>query len=510
MQTLFKNTPLDAFTAKRQAEVKGVLGVINSHADWQLFANKAQCLADILPSLTKKHKFQCMPLFHGLDMLWALHRDGCDIEQEIMRHDGFLYDFHEADLTDSENVESPLMMLEKIGLQYVAFGLKGLTEEYRAEATIELADLLSARMQIFSKPMPQEYGITRLIKGPRRDVKKTIEPHAMDLLITDRRLDDNQKKHLSASIKIYLEQIMGMSVGLDVYHVVRDVVFRAYVYDYAVSMKAERLSAEDIIHNLGFVINNLLIQLGVPDQNFKAYRRCFLINACMPYSDLLKLIQATSRELSSGVSLPLVTSGNIADALGEHFSGIVFTNRYLQILEDIVKNLADDGYSVGFDEAVNNSNMSYASLSRLLKCANGYTPKVDELLNQDEMPNNHFRCIMKEVSLEKLSQNSINNLYFHVCQYHARVQALPMDNISANRLRKNMCTDACINYIKQINGFVGWGWKESSLPFLMEKKAITIDSCRILKLSSDDIKYLIDADPIVKRYLLSNDMGIGL
>lgn len=508
MQMLFKHTPLNAFTEKRQHEVRSVLDVINSHADFQLLAKNAKCLAEIVPLLSKKHKLLCMPLFHGLDMLWALHRDGCDINQEIVRHEGFLYDFHEADLVDSENMESPVEMLNKIGLHYLAFSLNGLAEPHRTEATIELTGLLSTKIQKFSRPLPQQYGITRILKDVSDYAQRVSVPHSMDLLRHDCRLDQDQKNKLTTSINSYINHVLVMPLDLDIYHSVRDAVFRSYVYDYAVSMKTSRLGIEDIIHNLEFVINHLLTRLNFLEENASAYRRCFLINACMPYSDLLKAVKATSRELSSGVSLQIVSKDNIPNALNVHFSGIIFTAPYQKLLVDIVENFREDGYSVGFNEAIHNSGISFENLATLLRLANGYTTKVDVLLGRKDMPENHFRSIMKEVSLDRLKSDSINNLYFHICNYHAKTKSKYSANTGYNNLRWNMFSDTCANYVKSINGFLGNDWKATVLPYLMQKMAITVDSCRILGLTSNDLKYLVGADPVVKRMLLSQDMGM--
>ena len=502
MQNLFKNTPLSAFTPKRQAELQVAL------EDLQNIEGDFECLADLVPHLSFKQKLPHMKLFHGLDLLWALSRDGCDILQEINRLDGFLYDYHEADSSGYENVDSPDELLKHIGLQYLAFSLNGLEQRFRSQATTDLAQILSKKYQTFAKPLPHEYGITRLFLGPRSKVNERIQFHHMDTLVFDRRLNDDEQLKLADSITLYLQHIANLPIEMDYFNSLRDVIFRAYAYDYVVSMKSNEMAAEDIVYNLNFTLQVILDQLDLPTENYPVYHRNLMINACMPFTDLLSHIGVTTKEISFGIPLGIPAEGRIEEALSTHLSGVIFQHSYRHILEDIVSNLADAGYRITFDEAIDNEHIAYPSLSILLRLSGGYTAKIEEMLSRDTMPFNGFKSIIKEVNLEKLNHYSLKQMYFHICLHHAQALNKYKDSSPYTKLRASIKTQESISLIKYMNGFVGADWKKLILPHLSEKSAITVNSANILELNSADLPLLKGISPEVKRYLLSKDMGM--
>jgi hypothetical protein len=502
MQNLFKNTPLSAFTPKRQAELQDVLEGFRS------FKGNFECLADLVPHLTFKQKLPHMKLFHGLDFLWALSQDGCDILQEINRRDGFLYDYHEADASGYENVDSPDELLKHIGLQYLAFSLNGLEQGYRSQATTDLAQILSKKYQSFTKPLPHEYGITRLFLAPRSKVNERIQFHHMDTLVFDRRLNDDEQLKLADSITHYLQHIANLPIKMDYFNSLRDIIFRAYAYDYAVSMKSNDMAPDDIVYNLDFTLRVILDQLNLPTQNYPVYHRNLMINACMPFTDLLSHIGVTTKEISFGLPLGIPAEGRIEEALSRHLSGVIFQHSYRHLLEDIVNHLADAGHRITFDEAIDNEHIAYPSLSIILKLSHGYTPKIEDMLSRDTMPFNSFKSIVKEVNLEKLSQHSLKQMYFHICLHHTQALKKYKDSSPYTKLRANIKTQESISLIKYMNGFVGAEWKKIILPHLSEKAAITVNSANILELNSADLPLLKGISPEVKRYLLSKDMGM--
>jgi hypothetical protein len=502
MKTLFKNTPLSAFTPKRQAELQAVIESFRNISD------NFECLANLVPHLSFKQKLARMKLFHGLDLLWALSQDGCDILQEIKRKDGFLYDYHEADQSGYENVDSPDELLKHIGLQYLAYGLNGLEQPYRAQATTDLAKVLSKPYQSFTKPLPHEYGITRLFLGPRSEVNQRIQFHHMDTLVFDRKLNDDEQVKLADSITLYLQHIANLPIEMDYFNSLRECIFRAYVYDYAVSMKSNDMSAEDIVYNLDFTLRVILDQLNLPTENYPVYHRNLMINACMPFNDLLTHIGVSSKEISFGMPLGIPAEGRVEEALSSHLSGVIFQYSYRHILEDAILHLADAGHRITFDEAIDNEHIAYPSLSILLRLSGGYTQKVEDMLSQDTMPFNSFKSIIKEVALEKLSQLSLKQLYFHICLHHEQALTKYKEGSPYIKLRASIKTQESTSLIKYMNGFVGSDWKRLILPHLSEKAAITINSANILELSSADLPLLKGISPEVKRYLLSKDMGM--
>lgn len=502
MQTLFKNTPLSAFTPKRQAELQIALN------GFENVKGNFECLADLVPHLSFKQKIRHMPLFHGLDMLWALSRDGCDILREINRQDGFLYDYHETDATGYENLDSPDELLKHIGLQYLAFGLNGVEETFRSQATTDLARILSEKIQSFTKPLPHEYGITRLFLGPRSKVNEQIQFHHMDTLVFDRRLNNKEQTQLADGIRHYLQHIASLPIEMDYYNSLRETIFRAYVYDYVVSMRSNNMRPEDIMFNLSFTASSILDQLNLPAENYPVYHRCIMINACLPFNDLLSYLGVTSKEISFGIPLGVPAEGRIEEALSYHLSGVIFQHSYRHILADAINHLADAGHQITFDEAIDNEHIAYPSLSILLKLSGGYTPKIEAMLSRDTMPFNSFKGIIKAVALDKLGESSLRQLYYHTCMHHEQQLNKYSDGSSYTKIRASIKTQEYSSVIKHLSGFIGAEWKKLVLPHLVAKSAITVNSAKILDLNSDDLPLLKGISPEVKRHLLSKDMGL--
>ena len=510
MQALFKNTPTTCFTERRQAIFSQALEVINQTPELISLNPNASCLAELIPKLGIHHKALMPLLFNSLDLLWALHSDGCNILDEINRLGGFLYDYPRTDGEDFENIESPSITLKYDGFQAIALGLNGVVPEQKGKA---LRDLIPALAGInpdkFKRDLPKEYEVN-LFLNIECSQGNPLSFDYKSTLAYQYRFNEDEKRKLGYMIHGYIEYLKSEDNEISGYGTIGSKLISAYCYSYACQMKMNEMANLDIIYNLETVIAYLIEALGVCSENIFTYSRILLVNACTPFIDLLGEIDTKDYELSAGLCLPRIIDEPAIKILSRHNSGAVFMPEHIRFMHGMIETLENKGYGLKLDYAIKNPLATTQALSALIKKEPADSMLIDSVLEEDEVPLNLYRAIMESAEYAGVSTRGLANLFVNACKNYEMKAGDTVEKTAHGNFRLKIFKRETEKEIKKIIDFIGDNWKEKILPIMDEMGRIDRFAVDALGIESADIKLIRNASQDIKRYILEKEIGLNL
>lgn len=503
MRALFKNTSLDVFTPERKAELLEGFEVLKRHIAGKGISKSIEFLSDALEFLEYEDKHHCAKLFAKADILWALARDGICIAHALDERGGFLYDFHNDEQRHEENRKNPLMGLTEMGLQYIAIQVNGIAQEYKKQAAKDLLKILIENGEglkhahlIKMISAINHFRFNSFVENdclPEGGDSTLYYQLASSLPLSKKATDQNKNTYL-ALLGEALQFLNKNYTCIAVEMAVAQDIVQSMVYDYVAAMKLNEMPNADILQVCEFVIDSILTLSPVSEPNSIIFRRYMLINACLPFKDLLQEIGVNNFELSMGMQLPEPdTRGFTREFVSANFNYLYGAKRedYTGALCGILKSY---GYSIEFAALCNNKVVTNTTISTMMRRENGYPDGLDQLLQQESISINVLSTLLNEINLKAVTAENLFLLAKHC------INSAPHSFLEGRYKR----------FFQQWDEQCGSKWKSLLIRDLDMTGKLTPELCALVNANGHNLKDIQNPTPAIKRSLLNQDIGLDL
>jgi hypothetical protein len=504
MIALFRNTSLNAFTPERRAQLLEGFDSLQRHIVSSGLSSSIEYLADALHELEYEDKHHCTQLFASADILWALARDGVCIADAIGERGGFLYDFHNDAQLHEENRKQPLMGLAEMGLQYIAIQVDGVSAHHRKQAAQELVKaLLEAGQNLkyaHTVKMVSTLNYYRLMLfaeiefNPNKGDDELYYQLSCSLPLSKRTTEQNKKTFLA----LFDEALLHLNknyTSIAVEMAIAEDFVQSMVYDQVASMKLNGLTNKEILQTCEFAIDSILALSPVSELNAIIFQRYMMINACLPFQDLLHEIGVNDFELSMGLELPESdTRGFTRQFVGANFN-YLYGPRREDFTNALCKMLQSYGYTIDFATLCNNKAVTNTTISTMMKRENGCLVGLSKLLGQKIVPINVLTTLLNELNLSVVTPEILSSLATHC------LNSVHDNSFLEGRYKR---------FFQQWDAQCGVKWKSLLIQRLDVDGKVTPELCALINANGQHLKDIKKPTPAIKRVLLNQDIGLDL
>lgn len=503
MKALFKNTSLSMFTPERQIQLNNSLVVLNDYFDELGLDTSDDYLGNVIMHLVYEDKGKVPDLFSCVDVLWALGNDGVNLRQVMNARGGFLYDFHNESVIHEENRFSPLKLLSDLGLAYIATQVRFIMPEHKSATAKELAHHLlqdseeiryEKRIDFLSKLNHYRLGLFAgyiINENPWQDEQLFIRlaqslPYSSKLSVDD----------IAGFTSIYHKVIKMLDHDFVKDHANQAIAYnfiQSMVYDQVAGMKLTGCYNQDIIEACEELSDIILDGIDIHDNNRTICHRYMMINACMPFPDLLVMINASNHELSCGMKLTDQKFYYFEKYFVSANVNFLFGSWREPMAKWIDESLTASGFTISFKDACNNPDTNKITIRNLIERENGYPHELDSILDQAYISENLFQTLVLELDLSKASPAVLFKYTLHILNF------LEIQPAYLGKFQKFW--DNC----DKLNGHE---WKSILVRHLEDNGSLTPQVCQKLKLNRASLADIKNQTPAIKRALLSEDLGL--